>query len=375
MIIAFDVSYVQKGRAGLGRYATELLKALVEVDQHNEYKLHGWSYSLDVRWLRCLQRTNVALYGTRVPGFFKRIYWNRLRFPPIETFIGEFDVFQSVDPFLPPTRKKKTVATVHDLCSFRFPHFFEQSVLRWDKFAGRSVLSASAIIVPSLSTLNDVLEHYQVPEARVKVVRPPVNALFRPDPVPLIDSQIRTKYNLQRPFVLFVGTLEPRKNVLSIIKAFELLHRKKTLDIELVIVGKKGWMFGQIFEAVANSPVRAKIRYIEFIPDGDLAAVYRNAELFVYPSIYEGHGSPVVEAMASGKAVVTSNTSSLKEIAEGSALLVDPSSIDELAHAMETLLEDTDLRKQLSARALKTAERFSGSSSANELLALYQSLL
>jgi glycosyltransferase involved in cell wall biosynthesis len=375
MILAFDVSYIQRERTGLGRYATELLEALLRVEGDNQYKLHGWSSSLDHHWLRGVRNANVSLHCSSIPGAVKRIYWNRLRFPPLERFIGEFDVFQSIDPFLPPTKGKKTIATVHDVGAIRFPQWFEKNVLRWNRYIEHSLRSATAVIVPSLSTKADVMEYYQIGIERLAVIRPPVNPIFRPVHSTEHDSSVRIKHGLLSPFVLFVGTLEPRKNIVALLKAFELFRRRGQFDLDLVVVGRRGWMFQEILETIKNSPVRQSIHYLDFISDEELAGLYRICEFFVYPSHYEGHGSPVVEAMASGKAVITSNTSSLKEIAEGSALLVDPHSLEELAQAMHSLLEDSELRNRLCQLGLRNARRFSHESAANALLELYRSLV
>jgi glycosyltransferase involved in cell wall biosynthesis len=374
MTIAFDVSYVQKRRVGLGRYATELLKALLSQDAQNEYKLHGWSYSIDKDWLLGLPMMNAKVYVTRIPGFIKRWYWNQLHFPPLETLIGEFDIFQSIDPFLPPTRGKKTVVAVHDLAYRKFPQFFEPSIVRWDHYVVQSIRRASAIIAPSVQTKSDLVEFFQISPERITVVRPPVNSVFRAEPQPALDDSVRRRYVLKHPFILFVGTLEPRKNVAALIRAFEILCAQRERHLELVIVGKLGWLYQGILTAMTHSPVRESIRYLKYVSDDELSALYRSAEFSVYPSFYEGHGSPVIEAMASGKAVITSNSSSLREIGEGAAILVNPTSIEELVEAMRILLEDENRRARLSRLGLQRAGDFSGSAAANGLLALYQSL-
>ena len=302
MTIAFDVSYIQTRRAGLGRYATELLRALLATDTENLYKLHGWSYSIDRDWIANLPQRNVQTYVTKIPGFVKRFYWNRLRVPPIEAFIGRFDLFQSIDPFLPPTRNKKTVTTIHDLSYRKFPELFEPNVLRWDPYVLRSVRRASAIIVPSDQTKNDITELFRVPQEKITLVRPPVSQIFSPEPNRSVDEAVMQKHQLGKPFILFVGTIEPRKDVDSLIKAFEILRLERQSDVQLLIVGRRGWLYDKTFEAMRSSTVRDEIHYTDFVPDSELASLYRLSQFVVYPSFYEGHGSPVVEAMASGKA-------------------------------------------------------------------------
>jgi glycosyltransferase involved in cell wall biosynthesis len=374
MKIAFDVSYVQKVRTGLGRYALELLRALLASDASKEFILHGWSFSLDLEEIDRFRKQNTHLRVARIPGFVKRFYWNRLSFPPVERFIADFDLFHSSDPFLPPMRKRRGIATVHDLCQKRFPQFFEQRILRQERYLSGSLSNAAAIIVPSHQTKDDLLEMFHLPEEKVHLVSAPVHPLFCPRSDESVDEYTMTRYRLNRPFALFVGTMEPRKNIVSLIKAFELLHRSEKIALNLVLVGKRGWLYEDIFRAMDASPVRSRIQYHEYVPDSDLASLYRLAHLFVYPSIYEGYGFPVLEAMASGTPVVTSNSSSLREVAEEAALLVDPLKTEELAHAMYTLTESSSERAQLIGAGLQRVKQISSLDPAKKVLQLYESI-
>jgi glycosyltransferase involved in cell wall biosynthesis len=374
MKIAFDVSYVQKVRTGFGRYALELLRALLAADATKEFILHGWSFSLDLEEIARFRKQNTHLRVARIPGFVKRIYWNRLRFPQIERFVEKFDVFHGSDPLLPPMRKKRGIATVHDLCQKRFPQFFEQRILRQEKFLSRSLANAAAIIVPSHQTRNDLLEMFRLPEEKVHLVSAPVHPQFHPGSDQSADGYTMAKYRLERPFALFVGTMEPRKNIVSIIKAFDLFHRSQKTALSLVLVGKRGWLYHDIFKAMDTSPVRGRIQYRQYVPDSDLASLYRLAHLFVYPSIFEGYGFPVLEAMASGTPVITSNSSSLREIAEGAALLVDPLKTEELAHAMHTLTESSSQRAQFIDAGLQRVRQISSFDPAKKVLQLYESI-
>jgi glycosyltransferase involved in cell wall biosynthesis len=374
MKIAFDVSYVQKVRTGLGRYALELLRALLATDASKEFILHGWSFSLDLEEIDRFQKQNTHLRVAKIPGFVKRFYWNHLSFPPIERFVTDFDLFHSSDPFLPPMREKTGIATVHDLSQKRFPQFFEQRILRQERYLSRSLANAAAIIVPSHQTKDDLLEMFHLPEEKVLLVSAPVHPLFRPGSDESADQYTITKYRLKRPFALFVGTIEPRKNIVSLIKAFELLRHTHKTGLNLVLVGKRGWLYQDIFKAMDVSPVRSRIQYHQYVPDSDLASLYRLAHFFAYPSIYEGYGFPVLEAMASGTPVVTSNSSSLREIAEGAALLIDPLKTEELAHAMHTLAESSSQRAQLIGAGLQRVKEISSFDTAEKVLQLYESI-
>lgn len=370
MRIAFDVSYVQHRRAGLGRYAVNVLDALLQYDRTNEYVLHGWSFGIDSSAIAARSRTRVSLSIGRIPGQIKRLYWNRLRFPSIETFCGNVAIFHSMDPLLPRTSSAKTICTVHDIAYKKFPHLFEAQVLSWDPFVRRSLCVADAILVLSEHTKTDILEHFDVEPRKISVVPIPPAPIFHRSHY----KNGATNGGREKPYLLYVGTIEPRKNVISIIKAFEVLRQQHTKDVELVIAGKKGWLYDDVFEALRHSTYKASIHYLDFVSDEELARLYRNALAFVFPSHYEGFGSPIVEAMASGTPIITSNNSSLREIADGVALLVTPTSIDELVEAMRMLVDDEVRRVEMRQRGLHVVQRFTPEATAKAILAVYNSL-
>jgi glycosyltransferase involved in cell wall biosynthesis len=374
MRIAFDVSYIQKRRTGIGRYSTGLLESLLSLDHQNEYILHGWSSGIDRDWIVARQRANVRLDIRRIPGAVKRLYWNRLRTFSIERIIGEFDIFQSGDPLVPPVGDRASIATMHDIAYLRYPHFFEKEVLARDRAIRENARSATAIIVPSEFSRSEILSEYRISPDRVTCVRPPVDPVFSPVRTGS-DERIGSKYAIHAPFLLHTGTIEPRKNIINLVRAFELLIDETERPHHLLLVGRKGWKFEATIAAIRASRHRQRIHLIDFVPDDDLAALYRNADLFVYPSLYEGHGSPVVEAMASGTAVVTSKTSALQEVAESAALLVDPTNPQSICEGIDSLLADAGLRKSLVDRGSRRAKRFSSGEAGHALLQLYTSII
>lgn len=373
MRIAFDVSYIQKNRAGIGRHALQLVKALLSEDRRNEYLLHGWSLNLGVEEITRLASQNAALSLSHIPGAVKRFYWNRMRIPHIEALLGNIHIFHSTDPMLPPTLKAKTVCTVHDLAYKKLPDCFEQRVLRWEKYLRRSLRKAHAVVVPSQSTKDDLVEMFGVDSHRVHIVRLPPGEVFSSDLSPH-DGGVRKKSHFHRPYLLSVGTMEPRKNVQSLVKAFEIMCADKQLELDMVLVGKKGWLYQDIFRTINTSNVKSRIFYLEYVADGELAALYRRALFTVYPSLYEGYGFPVLEAMASGAPVITSDNSSMKEIAEGAAILIDPHSLEQLVHAMRQLVDDEPLRAELKKEGLKRVQQFTTNSAVTEILRMYEEL-
>lgn len=372
MIIVYDVSYIQRGSAGIGRYSRGLLKDLLDIDTQNEYILHGWAFTIDKSEIGSLRKENVRLSIARIPGQIKRFYWNRLRAPSIGAFLGKFDVFHGAEPLLPPLGGVPGIITVHDLAYVRHPELFEKGVLRRDPYVRRSVRESAAIIVPSLHTKGDLVNLFGVDERKVRLVRPPVHRGCSPLRDPLQDDAVLRKYGLNSPFALFVGVIEPRKNVEGIIKAFERLHETHPTDLDLVLVGRNGWLFQGTLHAIASSAKRSCIHRLHFVSDRDLVSLYRSARFFVYPSFYEGYGSPVAEAMACGLPTITSNNSSLREIGGRSVLLVDPRNIEELAAAMLELSENGTTRDRFSASGLLRIREIHAQSAAHAMTALYE---
>jgi glycosyltransferase involved in cell wall biosynthesis len=372
MKIVFDVSYIQRGSAGIGRYSRELLKNLLDLETQNEYILHGWSFSIDKSEIDSLRKENVRVAIARIPGQIKRFYWNRLRAPSIGAFLGKFDVFHGSEPLLPPLGGVPGIITVHDLAYVRHPGLFEKGVLRRDPYVRRSVRESEAIIVPSLHTKGDLVNLFGVDERKVRLVRPPVHRGCSPLRDPVQDDAVVRKYGLKSPFALFVGVIEPRKNVEGIIKAFERLHETHSTDLDLVLVGRNGWLFEGTERSIVHSTARLRIHRLHFVSDTELVSLYRSARFFVYPSFYEGYGSPVAEAMACGLPTITSNNSSLQEIGGRSVMLVDPHNIEELVEAMLELSENGTTRTRLSESGLVRIRELHAENAAQLITALYE---
>ncbi len=374
MKIAFDVSYIQTKKTGIGRAALSLLQSLLEHDRINKYILHGWSLSLDVEMINNFKNKNVQFNLLKIPGNIKRFYWNRLHCPNIEYIVKGIDIFHSADPLLPPLNTAKGVITIHDLVYKKYPNLLQKQVLKWDTYIFKSVERANAIITLSNQSRNDIIEFFPFAADKIKVVHFPIESIFTNIPEPNYDNLIKSKHNLDNPFILFVGTIEPRKNLINLIRAFEMFQHKHKSPLQLVICGKPGWLYKDIFESIKQSSIVSKIRYLNYLPEKELASLYRLSHYFVYPSLYEGYGFPVLEAMASGTPVITSNTSSLKEIAEGAAILVDPTSIEELSNSITILYKNDSLRNELSKKGLERIKLFNTETAAAQVLDIYKQL-
>ncbi len=265
----------------------------------------------------------------------------------------------------------KKIITIHDLVPLIFPNttsLFDIVNLKVVQMLKRNI---DAVIVPSENTKRDVIKFFRIPNDKIKVIPYGRDERFR-----LIKDReelenVRLKYKLPDKFVLFVGTLEPRKNIKNLIKAYYKL-KKKGIRHKLVIVGKRGWKYKQIFDVWKSLDLGGDVMFVDYVENEYLPFIYNLADLFVYPSLYEGFGLPPLEAMACGCPVVVSNTSSLPEVVGDAGIKVDPYNIDEIADAMYKILINDDLKDELVKRGLKRAKLFSWEKAAKETLKMYE---
>jgi glycosyltransferase involved in cell wall biosynthesis len=301
--------------------------------------------------------------------------WYRLCLPLwIENWTGPLDLFHAPDFFLPPVKPgTRTLVTVHDLSFVREPDTVMPGMTHHlNTWVPHSVKQADHVIAVSEATRQDLIELYQTPPQKISVLYHGVTADFQRVTDPTKLAAIRQKYGLgKRPFVLSVGTLQPRKNYRRLIQAFAQLDS----SLMLVIVGGKGWRYEDIFAEVARQGLEARTHFLGFVADADLPALYSATSLFVYPSLYEGFGLPALEALACGTPVVASNLSALPEVVGEAGLLVNPRNVGEMAAAMTRLLTDSGLHQQLAQAGQLRATHFTWIGTATKLLELYKKIL
>jgi glycosyltransferase involved in cell wall biosynthesis len=239
-----------------------------------------------------------------------------------------------------------------------------------ERVVPRSITRADRVLADSIHTRSDIVSHFGVSPDKIEVLYSGFAARFRPEPEPGEWQRLQSRYGIDdRPYVLSVGTLQPRKNYVRLIRAFSALRPEAMKPgTQLVIAGGWGWLYDDILAAAEEHGER--VRILGFVDEADLPALYRSAALFAFPSLYEGFGLPVLEAMACGVPVVCSNASSLPEVAGDAALLVDPVDTDGLAGAMGRVLEDGELREEMIARGLVQAARFTWDGAARQLMAV-----
>ena len=369
MRIGIDVRCLAEGkRTGVEEYTLALLSGLFELDRENEYILffNAWKKDVPDFVSECAARyQNVTLKAFRFPNKLLNLSLWYLHFPKLDRLIGGTDIF-----FLPNlnfasvSQKTKLVVTAHDLSFELFPETFSLKRRIWHFFINfkRLALSADKVIAVSHSTKDDLMTYYGVPEDRITVIESGIGGQFHAmsrNDTELI--RVQEKYHLPYRFILSLATLEPRKNILALIQAYEALLSLKHPALEkysLVIAGTRGWKCEEIFDAIAHSPHQDKILLPGFIADEDKTALYNLSSVFVYPSLYEGFGFPPLEAMASGVPVIASHSSSLPEVVGDAGILIDPYQPDELLSALKQVLTDQSLIESMRAKSLERAKMF-----------------
>jgi len=236
---------------------------------------------------------------------------------------------------------------------------------------------AQKIIAVSESTKKDLVEIYKIPAEKIKVVYSGISPVFSMDQEESKNAAIKKKYRLPDKYILYLGTIEPRKNIIGLIKAFELFKTKYLItdaDYKLVIAGAKGWLYQDVFRAYMNSRQKSDIVFLGFVDNSDKVGIYKNSDLFVYPTFFEGFGFPPLEAMAGSVPTITSSASSLSEAVGGGALTVDPYNIEELAWSINELLANKQLRNKMKERGCEQIKKFSWEKCAQETLEILTSI-
>lgn len=401
-----DIQY-----SGIPEYTLNLIKEILKLDKKNEYKLFYNSGKDVSKRLPQFSSNSAEIIKTNYPNkLFNNVMQRVLGIPKIDQLINVDLFFMPNIGFVSLSNQCKKIITVHDLSFLRFPEFFSLKMRAWHNIVGvKKVLNEfDKIIAVSENTKNDLIDLCDIKEEKIKVIYHGVGNEYG---VVETNSQklkdIKNKYSLPDNFILYLGTLEPRKNVEGIIQAYGELREKnkpRTKDIscrrhyttdcdklfnhptlseeffvrgknlenfKLAIAGGRGWKAGNIFKAWSKSKYKDDIIFLGYVDSADKVYIYNSAALFVYPSFYEGFGLPPLEAMACGIPVVCGFASSLPEVAGSAAVMVDPYNINSIAGAMEQILIDNELKNDLIKKGLAQAKRFSWEKTAVEYVGLF----
>ncbi len=366
MQIGLDVTVLHDyQKTGIGVYTYNLINALLKLDKTDNFSLFGVGNFTSIKYLNELpfnDQKNVITRFYKIPSrLFRTTFnlWQKVNYPKINSLLGEVDLFHSFNYYLPPQDLGRVVATVYDLTPLTSPKWHHPKTVQMEKLRLERInQQADLVIAISESTKQDFLKLY--PGKRIEVIYPGVSEIFLKVPDEKTSAAVLKKYQLEPGYFISVSTLEPRKNLMTLVKAY----LKGNFTQSLVLVGKVGW--GE--KLITDNP---KIRVLGYIPEEDLPSLYNQSTALIYPSLYEGFGIPPLEAMCSGAAVICSNSSSLPEACGEAALYFDPKSEEELLKSMKIMIEDKKLRQELIAKGHKQSKKFDWQKSANMLLKLY----
>ena len=369
--VVVDVSAAVNSKAGLGRYAASLVAHLrdtwVGPYLYLFYNRRPGGY-LPLA-LRDIPHRRVSL------GYkpWRMLVWmGHLAHVPFDALLPrDARLFHATEHLLPPLKGIPTVLTVHDLIFERFPQYHKRlNYLFLTRTMPLFTRRATAIIAISHATKRDLVNFYHVPEEKVHVIYEAPAPHFYPQPEERVEAA-RRQYGLPERYMLTVGTIEPRKNLVRLLEAFEGIYKERLADA-WVIVGQRGWLYEGFFRRLEQSPARAGVILLGFVPDEDLPALYAGATVFVFPSLYEGFGLPVLEAMACGAPVVSANTGALPEVGGKAVRYIDPIRGETIYEALREVLEDADARRAMREAGFRQAAQFSWAKTARETAEVYR---
>ena len=368
MRIGIDVSPLATRRTGVGNYCAHLVKHLAA--SAPDVELHGFSSGLRA-WNPVSEPGLSTGRHLRLPTRALYRLWDWTGLPKADRLLGGVDVFHGVNYVLPPLEHAKGVLTIHDLaflrhpelCSPRIAGYFAQNIRRFAQ-------QADAIIACSEATRRDISELLAISAERVITIYEGADHRFQPMDRAEATERVRKTWNITGPYFVFVGAIEPRKNLTTLVEAFARVSQE--LPHHLVLAGGVGWRAEPVFDAIERHGMNARVQRIGYVAHDDLPALYAAAEAMVFPSLYEGFGLPVIEAMACGCPVITADNSSLPEVAGEAGLLVQATDIEALANAMRRLATDAALRDFMRMAGLQQAGRFSWETTARQTLDVYR---
>jgi glycosyltransferase involved in cell wall biosynthesis len=367
MLIGIDASRATSAApTGTEIYSRELIRALLALDQRNQYRLYTRERAAESFLAsRELRITNYELRNIPFPRL-----WTHARLS-YEMLTRAPDVLWVPAHVLPLIHPRRSFVTIHDLGQVHFPEAHPATQRAYHNWAvWWNARRATRLFADSESTRDDLARFFRVPQEKITVVYPAYDAqLYRPIRDAAMIEKTRAKYRVGKDYILTIGTIQPRKNYARLIEAFT----KLSIDnCQLVIVGKRGWLSDEIFARVEKSNLQSLISILDYVPASDLPALICGARVFAFPSLYEGFGLPILEAHACGTPVVCSMTSALPEAAGDAALFFDPLDVDAIAGAIQRAWTDDALRAKLIARGFENVKRFSWEVSARQILRAFE---
>jgi glycosyltransferase involved in cell wall biosynthesis len=372
MHVCVDVSPTAQKHAGLGRYAGEVTRALAQkkdIELSLFYNQQG-----DAQLPAYLSRIPYNTVNIGNKPWRMGVWLSQMLHWPMDKTFGAMEIFHATNHLLAHFRHARTVYTLHDLIFLNYPEY-HKAYNRWYLTLTMPLYlkAADMIVTPSECSKQDAIKYYGLPESKIKVIYEAPAPTFKPLTKPTDLDRVRQTYHLPKKYILHVGTIEPRKNLSRLLEAFKPLLVDWP-DLKLVLVGKKGWLYESFFQRLHALGLTEHVVFPGYVEDADLPAFYQLAQVFAFPSLYEGFGLGPIEAMACGTPVVSSNSSSLPEVVGQAGLQIDPIDTAALSTALRRILEDSALRADLAQRGLVQAQNFSWQKAVDELESVYRSI-
>jgi len=377
MKILVDIRPLSPGRiTGIEEYTIELLNHFLKVDKNNTYLLFYNAFRkgpLPEHWK---MNDRVSVINWRIPNKVFDPLNMLLGLPKLDRIFKSDIIFSPHYNLLSKTRQTPHIMTFHDVSSLHHPEFFplRKRYWMWSQNYKKSAERANAIIADSEFTKWDLVEMLNISPEKITTIYPGVNKVFSPmqkDSEKLVE--FKNNRFLQKPFILYLGTVEPRKNVNALIRAFNGLKKDKTYkDFQLIIAGELGWLYRSILKEAKKSPYRNSIRFLGRVPNEDKQMLYNLSEVFVFPSFFEGFGFPPLEAQACGTPVIAADRTSLPEILGDSAMLISPWKVEEIVNALKIILSNNSARGALITKGLENAKKYSWDKTAQQTLDVFQ---
>ncbi|ELS33057.1 MULTISPECIES: glycosyltransferase family 4 protein [Pseudanabaena] len=382
--IAIDGTSLTSQPSGIGLYAKNLIYALYNLQDQDNFLMSVVYQPRLKEWLRFKANApkflnlDTKIYKLPIPvtisSFLSR-FPNPI-IPYFESAFGFPDILHGLDHVVYPCSKSLKVMTIHDLTFIKYPNFASSITKNYSERVKHCISWTDLIITVSESSKRDIVKYLDVKPQKIYVT--PLASRYRnnylkDEVIDILKENIG--YDFTKPYILFVGTFEPRKNINNIIYAFNLLKKKYKIDHQLVLIGKKGWKYESILKDIQSSSYTNEIFHLDYLADELVAIFYSRADVFVYPSHYEGFGLPILEAMTLGTPVITSDNSSIPEVTGNAAILINPNDFMQIAEAILKVISDRQLKENLISRGKAQANLFSWDNTAKETLKAYKSII
>ncbi|MGI0479178.1 glycosyltransferase family 4 protein [Geminocystis sp. CENA526] len=381
MKILVDCGSIRDCPSGVGYYTYNLIKSLKALENDTDYSFNIYRQPSMAQWLKGSRLLPDSLQDisplqflplpVTVSNFLGKSAG--LFVPKFDRFWQDVDIIHGTDHYVYPFSDGKKVMTIHDLTFLKYPFYSNQIVKTYTQRIKKCLQWTDLIITFANSTKQDIMEYFGVKSEKIVITSEASrynNNYLKSKNIELIKSKIN--YDFSQPYILFVSTIEPRKNIINLVKAFNLLKKNYGINHHLILVGQKGWNYETIFGEIENSEFKQDIHHLGYLSDEEVAVCYHLTDVFVYPSFYEGFGLPVLEAMTLGAPVITSNTSSLPEVAQDSALYINPEDYISLADTIYQVISQPDLREDLIMKGTARSKLYSWDRVAQETIKAYE---